>query len=145
MEPVDLVVNKKKVFAKLENNVPLALLRLIYLIHAGGNSDSIFINKLYYLYDVSFLTKPIDSVQVLVTPPFDINKNLRKMLILLSKNQFINLEAKPGKIKVSLTDTGKSIVNEINEDQFFKDYFSSVRQVVSKITDVDLKKQQLIW
>lgn len=145
MENIELVINRRKLLTSTDNSIPLAMLRLLYITHAGGNSDSIFISKLYYLYRVSFEAQNIESTEVLVSPPYDINRNLRKMIVILSNKRFIDLEEKNGKVKVLLTETGKAIIRQIDSDNLLKTCFSKISDIVRKITDSDLKKQQLMW
>lgn len=145
MENVSLIFNKRKVLASLDNNLPLAMFRILILIRDGGNNDAIFLRKLYCIYQPSFESHAIEQKDVLVSLPFDIDKNLRKVLIVLSKGELIGFEKKASQLKIFLTEKGKVILRDANDDKELSKLYVRITHAISKITDSDLDKQQLMW
>ncbi|WP_127131181.1 hypothetical protein [Pseudoflavitalea rhizosphaerae] len=142
---IEVLISNRKVLTSTENHVPGVMLRLLYLIQVGGNSNEIFIRKLYYIYTISFAEMQNDVQDVLLSNPYELSLSIRKMIVSLSANEFVVLNEKSSKVKVSLTENGLAFINANMENKEIKKTLELIGEKVKRVTDTDLDKQLLIW
>jgi hypothetical protein len=144
---IKIIINRR-IIASIWNNDKVIIITILLIIKnlVKGNTKSITLEILMYAFDLIQLDIKIEKEDVLLSPTWDINSELRKTIILAHENKLINFKKKqPNSIGFNLTDKGEKLLVKLEEDNLLDELAITVKRTVEKINLNQFKKQHLIW
>lgn len=144
---IKITINRR-IIDSIWNNDKVIIITILLIIKnlVKGNTRSITLEVLMYAFDLIQLDAQIEKEDVLLSPTWDINKELRKIIILAHENELINFkERQSNSIGFNLTDKGERLLIKLKEENLLDDLTTTIEKIVQKISLSQFEKQHLIW
>lgn len=96
----------------LDSYKVISIILLIYY-STTGKANYIYLDKLHFLFDLLMCKQELTNTPKLTLPPWKIDRELKNILIVLTKNMLIEQSCDGNKVRYSLTETGNEKANAI--------------------------------
>jgi hypothetical protein len=144
---INITINRR-IIDSIWNNDKVIIIAILLIIKnlVKGKTTSITLEILMYAFDLIQLDTRIEKEDVLLSPTWDINKELRKIIILAHENELISFKKKTSNsIGFNLTDKGEKLLVKLKEEKLLEELTETIERTVQKINLSQFKKQHLIW
>ncbi|TRX35105.1 hypothetical protein FNW52_11775 [Flavobacterium sp. ZT3R18] len=146
-EKIKITFNKKKMLDSIEINEQANIIILLLILKHSiiGNTKSVSLSKLAFIYDAINKTKTIKKNNVLLSSPWHISKNLRKLIVIANEQKLIKINVISSSVKFCLNEKGETILTTIETQDLFVDLVNQINDITTQVKESDLDNQQLIW
>lgn len=93
----------------------IAVILLLIGHSTSGQAKYIYMDKLHFIFDLLICDQEFNGLPKFTIPPWNIDKELKSTLIVLTKNQLIEQSYDKNRVRYSLTEKGKIKVEKIKK------------------------------
>ncbi|MDP2592735.1 hypothetical protein Q8W41_24970 [Vibrio splendidus] len=104
---------KSFVHPRMLDSYRISAILLLINHSTSGSAKYIHLDKLHFLFDLFICDQEFIGFPKFTIPPWNIDKELKNTLIVLTKNKLIEQSYDSNKVRYSLSPTGKFKVEEI--------------------------------
>lgn len=146
-EKVKISINKRRILDSSSKNSKASLVAILLIIKysLNGTTKSISLNRLAFILDAINKGKSIDKTNVLLSKPWQIPNNMRKLIIMAHEQKLIEIIKNNSDVKFLLDERGNKLLDEIEKEQLFSELTEPIKYISGQVKESDLVNQQLIW
>lgn len=110
-----------------------------------GNSKYIYMDKLHFLFDLLICDQEFNGFPKFTIPAWSIDKELKNILIVLTRNKLIEQSYDKNKVRYSLTEKGRFKVEKIkNVDELFL-VNKKAEKLATSVKTTEFQKSKVIF
>ncbi|MDB1123403.1 hypothetical protein [Vibrio algarum] len=136
---------KSFISARGLDSFQIASILMLIAYSTNGRANYIYINKLHFLFDLLICDQTLDGFPKFTIPPWNIDKDLKNKLIVLSKNGLICESFEQNKVRYSLTDEGFNIVQQFEQIEELSTIRDKAQTLASTTTKTMFEKSKVIF
>lgn len=118
---------------------------LLIKYSTSGRASYIYLDKLYFLFDLMICDQQFVGFPKFTIPPWNIDKELKHKLIILTKNNFVVQSYDGNKVRYSLTDKGMQKIVEIENIGEFSVLNEKAKKLAVLVTTTMFEKSKVIF
>ncbi|MGR5050739.1 hypothetical protein ACPV3P_18620 [Photobacterium damselae] len=119
---------------------------LLIIRHStSSRARYIYLDKLYFLFDLVICDQKFSGFPKFTIPPWDIDKDLKNKIIVLVKNGIIEQSYDKNKVRYSLTEQGSKKVIEIQCIDEFSTMNDKIKTLANDIKTNAFEKSRIIF
>ncbi|WP_251604194.1 hypothetical protein [Pseudoalteromonas sp. NCCP-2140] len=120
---------------------------VLMLIHhsTSGSARYIHMDKLHFLFDLAICNRSYNGLPKFTIPPWKVDNELKRKLILLSQNSIILQSNINNKVRFSLSEKGESSLKNILEIESFHSLNNKIAELCKNISTSNFEKSRIVF
>jgi len=120
---------------------------VLMLIHhsTSGAARYIHMDKLHFLFDLAICNRSYQGLPKFTIPPWKVDNELKRKLIILTKNNIILQSNKDNKVRFSLSEKGKSNLKNVLEIENFHNLNNKIAELCKNISTSNFEKSRIVF
>lgn len=142
---VEKKVYKSFVSPRMLDSYRVSSILLLIEHSTSGAANYIYLDKLHFLFDLLICDQEFVGFPKFTIPPWNIDKELKNTLIVLTQNQLIEQSYDKTKVRYSLTKKGKLKVEEIKNVEELMQVNNKAKKLAISVKTSAFKKSKVIF
>ncbi len=105
----------------------------------------IYLDKLHFMFDLLLCDQEFKGLPKFMIPPWSIDKELKKLLIILVQNDIVEQSHSGNKVRYSLTEKGDLTLSKIEKIEELTSLIDRVKNLCKSVKTNEFEKSKVIY